>query len=201
MTAIVFDIGNVLLRWDPRVLLGRLLPDEAAIDAFISDIGFQAWNLSLDAGRDWGEAVATASAAMPRHAATLAAFRARWLETIPGPVPGSVEILETLASAGRPLYAITNYSAEKWSETLPRFPFIATIFRDIVVSAHERMVKPDPGIYRVLFDRNRLDPEACVFIDDSRANVAAGRALGMDSIHFTGASALAAELGARGLLS
>jgi 2-haloacid dehalogenase len=197
--AVVFDIGNVLLRWEPRILLRRLLPDEAAVEAFLTDVDFPAWNLAQDAGRSWADGVATIAAAQPRHAATAAAFDVRWIETIPGEVPGSVAILEALDAAGRPLYAITNFSAEKWAVTLPLHPFLAR-FRDVVVSAHERVVKPDPAIFRRFLARNGLEAGACVFIDDSAANVAAACALGMDAIAFTDAPALAAALRARGLL-
>lgn len=198
-SVVVFDIGNVLLRWEPRLLLGRLLPDEAAVDAFLAETDFNAWNLAQDAGRTWAEGVAAIAAAHPRHAATAAAFDARWVETVTGEVPGTVAILEALDAAGRPLYAITNFSAEKWAITVPRHGFLRR-FRDVVVSAHERVTKPDPAIYRLFLDRNGLDPAACVFIDDSEANVAGARAVGMDAIHFTEASALAEALRARSLL-
>lgn len=197
--AVVFDIGNVLLRWEPRRLLGRLLPDAAAIDAFLAEIDFDAWNLAQDAGRSWAEGVAAVAAAQPRHAATARAFDARWAEAVPGEVPGSVAILDALAAAGRPLYAITNFSAEKWAETLPRHAFLGR-FRDVVVSAHERLVKPDAAIFRLFLERNGLAAGDCVFIDDSAANVAGAQAVGMDAIRFTDAPALAAALAARGLL-
>ncbi|WP_290750447.1 HAD family phosphatase [Amaricoccus sp.] len=197
--AIVFDVGNVLLRWEPRALLRRLLPDEAAVDAFLADTDFPAWNLAQDAGRSWAEGVAAIAAGQPRHAATAAAFDARWIESITGEVPGSVALLEALDAAGRPLYAITNYSAEKWAETLPRHAFLGR-FRDVVVSGRERMTKPDPAIFRLFLERNGLAAADCVFIDDSAANVAGARAVGMDAIHFVDAPALAEALRTRGLL-
>lgn len=200
-TTIVFDVGNVLLRWDASLLLRDLLPDDAAVDAFMTEVDFPAWNLAQDAGRSWDDGVATLATSFPHHAEVASAFHARWHETLPGPVPGSLEILEALKREGRPLYAITNYSAEKWAETLPRFPFLANSFRDVVVSAHEGVTKPDARIYRILCERNGLDPSDCVFIDDSAANVAGARALGMDAVRFTDAPALARELRARGLLA
>lgn len=200
MTAIIFDIGNVLLRWEPKLLLRQLLPDEAAVEAFLAQTDFSAWNLAQDAGRSWDEGVAELSATLPQHAETLSAFHARWHETLPGPVPGSVEILETLRRDGRPLYAITNYSPEKWEESVARFPFLQSSFRDVVVSGHERVTKPDPRIYRLCLSRNGLEAADCVFIDDSPANVAGARAVGMGAIHFTDADALAEALRARGLL-
>jgi 2-haloacid dehalogenase len=199
--AVIFDVGNVLVRWDARLLFRQLLPDEAAIDAFLDETGFHDWNLALDAGLPWDEGVAAHATRHPRHAAAIRAFHERWHETLPGVIDGSVAILHALAAAGVPLYAITNYSAEKWAETLPRFPFLATAFRDVVVSGHEGVTKPDPAIYRLLLARNRLAPEACVFIDDNPANVAGAAALGIDAILFTAPDALADALTARGLLT
>lgn len=197
---VVFDIGNVLLRWEPRLLLGRLLPDEAAVDAFISEVDFPAWNHAQDAGRTWAEGVAEIARTHPHHAATAAAFDARWVETVPGEVPGSVALLDALDAAGVPLYAITNFSAEKWEITRSRHAFLGR-FRDVVVSGVERVVKPDPAIYRLLLDRNGLDADACVFIDDTEANVAGAWAVGMEAIRFTDAPTLAAALRGRGLLA
>jgi 2-haloacid dehalogenase len=198
--AVIFDIGNVLIRWDVRLLYRRLLPDDAAIDAFLTEIDFHAWNLGLDAGADWDQGVASLTARHPHHAPLIAAFRDRWHETVPGPVDGSVAILERLAEAGVPLFAITNFSAPRWAETAARFPFLAA-FRDVVVSGRERVLKPDPAIYRLCLERNRLDPGTCVFIDDSPANVAGAAAVGLDAIRFTGPEALEAELARRGLLT
>ena len=199
--AVIFDVGNVLLRWDARLLFRTILPDEAAIDAFLDETGFHDWNLALDAGLDWDEGVAAHAARHPRHAAALRAFHERWHETLSGTIDGSVAILDELAAAGVPLYAITNYSAAKWAETLPRFPFLATSFRDTVVSGHEGVTKPDPAIYRLLLARNGLDPAACIFIDDNQANVAGAAALGIDAILFTTPEALRDALAARGLLT
>jgi len=199
--AVIFDVGNVLVRWDARLLFRQLLADEAAIDAFLAEVGFHDWNLALDAGLPWDEGVAALAARHPRHAAPIRAFHARWHETLPGAIDGSVAILDELAAAGVPLYAITNYSAEKWAETLPRFPFLATAFRDTVVSGRERATKPDARIFRLLLDRNRLAAAACVFVDDSPRNVAAAAALGIDAILFTTPEALRDALVARDLLT
>jgi 2-haloacid dehalogenase len=199
--AAIFDIGNVLIRWDPRLLYRRLLPDDAAIDAFLAEVAFHDWNLELDRGADWDEVVATLSARHPHHAALIAAFHHRWPETVPGAIDGSVAILDELAAAGVALYAITNFSLPKWELTLARFPFLAAAFRDVVVSGRERLVKPDPAIFRLLLDRNGLDAADCIFVDDSARNVAAAAALGLEAILFTGPEPLRAELARRGLLA
>ena len=199
--AVIFDIGNVLVRWDARLLFRDFYPDDAGIDAFLAETGFHDWNLELDAGLPWDEGVARQAARFPAHAAAITAFHARWHETLPGAIEDSVAILDDLAAAGVPLYAITNYSAEKWAETLPRFPFLATAFRDTVVSGHEGVTKPDPRIFRLLLDRNGLAPGRCVFIDDNPGNVAGAAALGIDAILFTTPAALRDALAARGLLT
>ena len=200
-TAIIYDIGNVLIRWDVRLLYRQLLPDEAAIDAFLAETGFHAWNLELDRGLPWNEAVAAQTALFPHHATLIAAFHHRWHDTVPGPVEGAPELLADLAAAGVPLYAITNFSSEKFAETTRRFPFLANAFRDVVVSGDEGVVKPDPEIYRRCLARNGLAAERAIFIDDSLPNVAAAAALGIDAIPFTTTAALRDQLARRGLLT
>ena len=198
--SVIYDIGNVLLRWDARPVFADYLAGDAAVAAFMEEIDFHDWNLDFDRGRDWAEGVAEKVARHPHHAAAIRAFESRWHETLPGEVEGSVAILEALKAAGVPLYAITNYSGQRWAETLPRFPWLADAFRDVVVSGHEGIVKPDPEIFRRCLVRNGLDAARCVFIDDNAANVAAAAALGIDAIRFTDAPALRDALVRRGLL-
>ena len=188
--ALIFDVGNVLIRWDARLLYRQLLPDEAAIDAFFAEVDFHAWNVEFDRGTPWDEGVAALTARHPHRAELIAAFHHRWHETVPGPVEGAPELLAELAAAGVPLYAITNFSSAKFAETRERFPFLASAFRDVVVSGDEGLLKPDPEIYRRCLARNRLDPARAIFIDDSPANVAGAAALGIDAIHFTTIPAL-----------
>jgi 2-haloacid dehalogenase len=196
--AVIFDIGNVLIRWDVRLLYRQLLPDEAAIDAFLGEVDFHGWNLEFDRGVDWDEGVAALAGRFPHRADLIAAFHQRWHETVPGEVPGSVAILEALAAGGVPLYAITNFAGVKWRETRSRYPFLG-LFRDVVVSGDEGLVKPDPAIFRLCLARNGLEAADCVFVDDSPVNVAGAAAVGIDAIRFIDAGALAAELGRRGL--
>jgi 2-haloacid dehalogenase len=200
-TAIIYDIGNVLIRWDVRLLYRQLLPDEAAIDAFLAETGFHAWNLELDRGLPWNEAVAAQTALFPDHATLITAFHHRWHDTVPGPVEGAPELLADLAAAGIPLYAITNFSSEKLAETMRRFPFLANAFRDVVVSGDEGVLKPDPEIYRRCLARNGIAAERAIFIDDSLPNIAAAAALGIDAIPFTTTAALRDQLARRGLLT
>lgn len=197
MTTIVFDVGNVLLRWDVRLILRDILPD-AEIDAFLDEIGFHVWNLEQDRGRTWDEGVRIASNGHPDRADLIRRLHDDWHRAVPGPIDGSVEILRRLHASGQPVYAITNFSAEKWDECLERFDFL-NMFEDAVVSAHERLLKPDPEIYRRLLDRNGLEAERCLFIDDSAANVAGAEKIGMEALHFTDASKLLTDLNARGV--
>ncbi|WP_181701420.1 HAD family hydrolase [Chthonobacter albigriseus] len=195
---VVFDIGNVLIRWDPRNLYRRLIPDAAEMERFLAEVCTDAWNLEQDRGRTWTEAVAERVALFPDKADLIAAYDTGWHEMVPGEVDGTRSILDELHGAGVPLFAITNFSAEKYAEATDRFPFL-TIFRDTVVSAHEGLLKPDPAIYRRLLDRNDLDPRRTVFIDDSVKNVEGALAAGMNAIHFTGAHDLRRDLRDLGL--
>ena len=192
-SVVVFDIGNVLIEWDPRHLYDRLIPDAAEREAFLAEVCSHDWNLEQDRGRLWADAIAERIALFPQHEALIRAYSDRWAEMVPGDIPGSVAILEALRAAGVPVYAIANFSGEKFAEAQARFPFL-TRFIDVVVSAEERLLKPDPAIYRVLLDRNGLRAETCLFIDDSEKNVLAARAIGMQAHHFQGAEGLAAAL-------
>jgi 2-haloacid dehalogenase len=196
---VVFDIGNVLVHWEPRALYRKIFASEDEVEWFIANVCNSDWNLEQDRGRSFAEAVREATARFPEHADAIAAYDLRWHETMPGPIDGTVGILEELRQRGTPLYAITNFNQDKFRETLERFSFLRT-FRDIVVSGDERLLKPDPAIYRVLLERNGIDAAACVFIDDSEKNVRGAEAVGMKAIHFTTPQALRADLAGIGLL-
>lgn len=201
--AVIFDVGRVLIEWDMRRVFRSVLADEETIDAFLAETGWHDWNRELDRGvrwgGDWDAAVAALAARFPHWRAPIEASHHRWHEAVPGATEGSVEILEALHRGGTPLYAITNFSREKWRQTRARFPFLATHFRDSVVSAEEGLLKPEPEIYWRCLARNRLAAEACVFIDDTPENVEAAATLGMDAIRFEDPRQLRRALAARGL--
>jgi 2-haloacid dehalogenase len=199
LDTVVFDIGNVLIQWDPRHLYRRLIPDEAEMERFLAEVCTDAWNLEQDRGRTWAEAIAERVPLFPQHEALIRAYSERWHDMVPGEVPGTVALLEALRARGVPLYAITNFSVEKFAEAQARFPVLRT-FRDVVVSGTERLLKPDPAIYRLLLDRNGLEAARCLFIDDSEKNVRAAEAVGMRAHHFRDAARLEAELRGLGLL-
>jgi 2-haloacid dehalogenase len=196
-TRVVFDIGNVLINWDVRLLYRTIFPDPAVMDDFLTRVLPPEWNLEQDRGRSWSDAEAERIALFPEHADAIRAFRARWRETVPGAIDGTVAILQALKAGGVPLYAITNFAPDTFREAQARFPFLADSFIDIVISGVERMIKPDPAIYRVLLDRQRLDAADCVFIDDSQKNVDAAAKLGFRALLFTSPERFAADL--RGL--
>jgi len=197
--AVIFDIGAVLIDWNPRYLYSKLLTDEAAIDTFLHEVGFDEWNRDLDGGGRWGPAVMELSERFPHRRDLIEAAHVRWHEMLPGAIDGTVTILEKLAEKDVPLYAITNYSSEKWAETLQRFPFFRH-FRDIVVSGDEGLLKPDPAIFQLCLDRNGLTPGGCLFIDDRPENVDGAAALGIEAILFQSPDQLERDLTARGLL-
>ncbi len=195
---VICDVGGVLIEWDIRLVYRQLLPDEAAIDAFLAETGWHAWNRELDRGGRWDDAVAALSARFPPRRALSEAAHERWHDAVAGEIEGTVEILAALRAAGTALYAITNFSVEKWAETQDRFPFLKTRFRDVVVSAEERLIKPDPAIFRLCLERNGLAAGDCIFIDDVSQNVAAAGAFGIDAILFTGPETLRSDLVERG---
>jgi 2-haloacid dehalogenase len=196
--AVVFDVGNVLIRWDPTLLYRQLFPDPAEMQWFMENVCTAAWNLELDRGRSYAEAIASLVAEYPLHAHAIRAYDTRWQEMVPGAITENVALLERLRARGVPDYAITNFSREKWADSLVRFPFLGG-FRKAFVSGHERVVKPDPKIFRLLLDRQSLDPKDCVFIDDAAANVASAEALGFATVHYDPSVDLAAALGKLGL--
>jgi 2-haloacid dehalogenase len=192
-TTVVFDVGNVLLRWDPRYLYRKIFDDEAKMEWFLSTICTAEWNIEQDRGREWEEAVSLLIERHPDYEMPIRAFHERWHETVSGTIEESVSVLGRLREAGVPTYCITNFSGAKFTEARARFPFLSG-FDGIVVSGEERLLKPQPEIYNLLLERYGLDAGDCIFIDDSRANVEGARAVGMHAIHFVEPLDLEAEL-------
>lgn len=197
---IIFDIGDVLVRWDLRRAFADAFDSPEAIDAWLEEIGFHDWNRVQDRGRSWDEGIAELVARHGERARPAAFYPARHCETIIEPIAGAWALLDRLAGRGHPLYAITNWSAETWPDALRLHPRLGQVFRDIVVSGRERLLKPEPAIYRLLLARNGLEAAECLFIDDNPANVDGARGVGMDAVRFTGPAALEDALAARGLL-
>ncbi len=197
-TRVVFDFGNVLLHWDPRIVYRSIFRSETEVDDFLTRVLPPEWNHEQDRGRNWKDAEDHQITLFPAYATEIRAFRAHWRHMVPYPIGGTVHILEKLRAAEVPLYGITNFASDTLQEAKTIYPFLAHSFIDIVVSGDEKLLKPDPAIYQVLLKRQKLDAADCVFIDDSRANVEAASRLGFHALHFTTSEVFAADLRALG---
>ncbi|WP_247893707.1 HAD family hydrolase [Azospirillum endophyticum] len=199
-TIVVFDVGQVLIEWDPRHLYRELFDGyEDLMEDFLDRVCTPAWNLEQDRGRPWTDAVALLTEEHPDCAELIRAYDDMWERMVPGAIPGTPDILAELKARGVPVYAITNFSVDKFELTRKRFDFLNG-FDGIIVSGQERLVKPDPAIYRLLTDRYGLEAKDCYFIDDNPDNVEAARSVGMSAHLFSGAEALRRDLKAIGLL-
>jgi 2-haloacid dehalogenase len=195
---VIFDVGNVLLDWNPRHLYRKLFDDHERMEWFLANVCSPAWNIEQDRGRSFAEGVALLLARHPEWEREIRAFDERWEETVAGEISGSIALLNQLKGKVA-LYAITNFSREKYALSLARFAFLRE-FEGTVVSAHEGLLKPDPGIYGVFLERYGRSASRCLFIDDSQRNVDGALAIGMHAIHFRDAAGLAADLARFGLI-
>ena len=200
ITAVVFDVGNVLYGWDPDSFLVRQLADDAARLRLIEEADLYGWHETLDGGRPYAEAAAELSEKFPEYARVIAAWGDRFGETITDPVPGMPELVAELDDKGVPLFAITNFSADFWPPFHEREKAFFSRFRDIVVSGEVKLLKPDAAIYYLALDRFRLRSDEALFVDDRQINVAGAELVGMKAHLFTGAGDLRARLEQEGLL-
>jgi 2-haloacid dehalogenase len=200
ISTLIFDLGNVVIGWDPRRVYRRFLDTDEEIDRFLVEIGFSAWNLEQDrGGRSWADAVAELSGRFPHHRELIHAYHERWADSITGPIEGTVRILQRLRDAGYHLVALTNWSAEKFLETRGRYDVFA-LFDDIVVSGEVGLVKPDREIFELAIRRIGRGVEECLFIDDSETNVAAASTLGFRTIRFVSPEQLEKALEKEGIM-
>lgn len=183
--AIVWDIGRVLVQFDLTGIYAEAIPDPAARARFVSEVVTEDWHAQHDEGVSFADMVAARTAQFPQHADLIALYARNWLASLPGPVPGTHELIERLAARNVPQYAITNFGIDSWSLFRPTFPILDHM-RDIVVSAVERLVKPDPAIFHLAARRFGRAPETMLFIDDNAANIATAKALGWQVHHFVG---------------
>jgi 2-haloacid dehalogenase len=192
---VVFDIGNVLVRWDPRNLYRRLGYSDWQTAAILAEVGLLEINHRiLDAGGPFAATLAALAARFPQHARFIRAFDVRWVELLAGPIDDSVAMFTRLKHAGVPVYAISNYNRDKFEITRGLYPFLDA-FDELILSGDVGLVKPDPAIFELLIHRRGLDVRRTVFIDDSLDNIAAAAKLGFLTIHFSEAHTdLGAEL-------
>lgn len=199
LDAIVFDLGGVLVDWNPRYLYRRVFEgDEDAMEAFLGTVVTPAWIIAMDAGEPMADAVARLAARHPAQLRAIEAFQTRWQEMYRGAIVDSVLLLGELHARGWPLYALTNWSAETFPVMRPHFPFLEW-FRGVVVSGEEGLVKPDPRLFHRMLDRFGLVPERTVYIDDSHPNVAMAGAIGFHAVHCRKPAGLRADLARLGV--
>ncbi|NKJ44966.1 MULTISPECIES: HAD family phosphatase [unclassified Novosphingobium] len=199
-TVVVWDVGRVLVEWDLALLYRDAIPDAAARARFVAEVVSEEWHGQHDAGVPWSDMVPARIAQFPQHAALIARYASHWMDSIPGPVAGTHDLVRRLGARTVPQYAITNFGVDAWALFRPTFPILDHC-RDIVVSGAERLIKPDPAIFELAAQRFGQTPETMLFIDDNAANIATARALGWHTHHFTqGAAALEADLVGYGLL-
>lgn len=197
-TTVVFDLGGVLIDWDPRYAYRQMGGTEAEIEHFLEHVATSEWNHQFDAGRPFAEGIAERKERFPEHAAWIEAWWDRWPDMLGGAIDGTVALLRELKDAGTPLYALTNWSAETFPIARERFDFLGW-FDGVVVSGEVRKAKPDADIFGHLVDDFGVVPAQAVFIDDSPANVETARRLGFHGIDFTTPAALRADLARLGL--
>ena len=194
---VVFDLGGVLISWDPGAAFHDVLPAHE-VEPFLAEIAFAELNRTIDAGRPIDDVEAEVDRRFPHRAGVLAAYHRNFPDSLTGEVPGTADVVRELAAAGVRLLALTNWSAETFPQARELFPILSS-FEAIVVSGEERMIKPDPRLFQVLFDRHDVEPTTSAFVDDAPANVAAAAELGLRALRFEDAGTLRQDLVRLGL--
>jgi 2-haloacid dehalogenase len=200
---VVFDFGGVLIDWNPEYVYRQLIPDEAKRRRFLTEVCSMDWVLLQDGGRAIAEGTDNLVARFPEHETLIRAFYTRWREMVGGVIEEGVALVDKLASAGVPLFGLTNWSDETFPWAWEHFAVLRR-FRDVVVSGRVKLVKPDPAIYAEMFSRIErhlpgVAPQEIVFIDDNIKNAHAAAALGWHGVHHTSAAATEARLRELGL--
>lgn len=198
-TSVIFDIGKVLIYWDPKGLYEKLIDDPEELEWFLSEVvGFE-WHHEHDRGLSFAVSLSQKAMDFPQYTDLIYAYRERWRETIPGQIDEVVALLYKLQARGVPLFALTNYSAETFPELAEEFPWVQA-FEDIVVSGEIGLVKPEAPIYHFAKDKFGVEDGEALFIDDKLDNIKAGEKVGFIGHHFTDAKTLEKDLKARNLL-
>lgn len=190
----LFDLGRVVLDWEPSRLYDKIFDDSAERDWFLANVCTMDWHTHNDAGATFAETIPSLVAKFPQYEGAIRAWSGRWMEMFDGYVAGVPELMDRLQAACVPLYALSNMTSETWPWHLEAFPKLS-MFADVIVSGDVKLVKPDPAIYALTLERmGNPAPEDVIFIDDSATNIEAAAALGFRTHHFTGAKRLEVEL-------
>ena len=196
---VVFDIGNVLVRWDRRYLYRKVFEDTERMERFLATALAMDFVSHTDATEDFAAAIAARAKSFPEFAEEIQMFHERWIETLGEPIKENVALLRRLRASGRPVYALSNFAHETFALAERKHEFLSE-FDDRIISGHVGFVKPDAGIYEILFKRTGRQPSELLFIDDSPPNVSVSESLGMPAIHYGPGVDLEKELVARGAL-
>ena len=200
INTIIFDLGAVLIDWNPTYLYKKIFEREEEMHHFLKTICTPDWNEEQDAGRSLQEATDLLVKEFPDHEENINAFYGRWTEMLGDAIQDSVDIFKELKESNKyKIYALTNWSAETFPVAVERFEFL-NWFDGVVVSGTEMMRKPHPDFYKILLNRYQVNTENALFIDDNLRNVLAARELGIDSIHFQSPEQLHNELEKRMIL-
>lgn len=198
--AVLWDVGNVIVRWDPRALYAKIFKEPADLDRFLSHVCTNDWHVAHDRGADFADNAAPLIARFPEFAAEIRAWDARFDEMLSGPIPETAAVIEALAARDVPQFALTNMPQSKWPAVQAISPAHFSLFRDAVVSGDEKVIKPDRRIYEIVLQRTGLSAGDLLFIDDSAANISAADAIGFRTHHFTDPSRLREAVEAHGLI-
>lgn len=190
---IIFDLGNVLVSWDPANLYRKIFTTEQELTYFLQNVCSMEWHTLQDGGRSPAEGTEELVKQFPQQEEAIRAFYTRWKEMFNGPIEGSVQIFKELKEKGYPVYALSNWNRELYEQTVDEFPFLDW-FDGKIISSEEGLKKPDENIYQLLFERYHINPQTAVFIDDNNANIETANRLGLRSILFTTPEALRNEL-------
>ncbi|MGN0908554.1 MAG: HAD family hydrolase [Succinivibrio sp.] len=181
---VVFDLGGVLIDWNPAYVYKSVFHDDAKLKYFLENVCTGEWNSQMDRGRPFDDCIRELQAKFPEYKDEIAMWKTRWPDMLQGSITQGVELLNAVKKSGKYTpYALTNWSAETFPIAFKLFPFLND-FEGIVVSGEEKMTKPDKGLYLTLFERYRLNPEECLYVDDNDANIETGRSRGMVAISF-----------------
>ena len=190
---VVFDIGSVLIHYDPEIPYRQLIPDATERRWFLDNVCTHSWNIEQDRGRSWPDAEAMLIDKFPEHEPNIRAFRQYWHQMVPHPHDGTVSLFEQLIDDGRDMTMLTNFSSDTFREAMEMFPFLKRP-RGVTVSGDVKLIKPDPAIYALHTETFGLAPAATVFIDDNPDNIIAAKHHGWQALLFISPEQLALDL-------
>ena len=193
ITTIIFDFGNVFVKWDAHAVYDRFFPDPQAVDSFLQEIRFHEWNAHQDAGRPFNEGIALLSEQYPHYADLIQAYDTYWEDSITDVYHGTVEIVRRLKRERWPIYLLSNFSAEKFPLMQKRYDFL-DLFDDMIISGEHKLIKPDPAIFQLTLERIGRKASECLFVDDSLPNIEVARKMGFHTIHFQSPEQLERDL-------